>query len=236
MASQQIFAMGGGGFSDEKSLVLDDYILGVARQRSPRICFVPTASGDNENYIVRFYRRFSAVDCRPTHLELFRRSVTDLDAFACSQDIIYVGGGNVANLLAVWRLHGFDRALRGALGQGTVLAGISAGSICWFQSGVTDSFADPALSPVEGLGFLSGSNCPHYDGDAARRPAFHRLIQAGMPSGLAADDGAGLHFLAGKLHRVVSSRAKARAYRVALDGNSVREDVIAAEYLDANSI
>src|SRR3954453_23098941 len=131
MASQQIFAMGGGGFSDEKSPVLDDYILGLARCATPRICFVPTASGDSESYSVKFYRRFSLADCRPTHLELFRRTVSDLDAFARVQDIIFVGGGNVANLLAVWRLHGFDKALRGAVAEGTLLAGTSAGSLCW---------------------------------------------------------------------------------------------------------
>lgn len=233
MLMEQIFAMGGGGFSDEKSPVLDNYILSLARRATPRICFVPTASGDSESYIVRFYRRFSQADCRPTHLELFRRTVVDLDAFARSQDIVYVGGGNVANMLGVWRLHGFDRALRGAGAEGTVLAGISAGSLCWFEQGITDSFGDPALAPMHGLGFLAGSNCPHYDGEAARRSAFQREIQAGMPSGLAVDDGVGLHFIDGRLHRVVSSRPAARAYRVGLHEGAVREDPIEPVCLEA---
>ena len=215
----------------ETSPLLDDHLLGLARSDRPRICFVATASGDNENYIVRFYRRFSNAACRPTHLELFRRSVTDLDAFARSQDIFYVGGGNVANLLAIWRLHGFDSSLRGALEGGAVLAGVSAGSVCWFESGVTDSFGDPELSPIDGLGFLQGSNCPHYDGEAARRPAFHRLVKDGMADGLAADDGVALHFVDGNLHRVVSSRPNAHAYRVQRDGDAVREVVIETDYL-----
>src|SRR5690348_12899493 len=132
---RQIVALGGGGFSMETSPALDDYILSLARRHTPRICFIATASGDNENYIVRFYRRFAAAACKPSHLELFRRSVDDLAAFAREQDIVYVGGGNTANLLAIWRLHGFDQALYSAYQNGTVLAGISAGSLCWFEAG-----------------------------------------------------------------------------------------------------
>lgn len=231
MPAQQIFAMGGGGFSDEKSPVLDDYILSLARNDRPRICFVPTASGDNESYIVRFYRRFTGADCRPRHLELFRRTLRDLEVFARDQDIFYVGGGNVANLLAVWRLHRFDLALKAALVGGTVLAGLSAGSLCWFEAGVTDSFAEPELSSITGLGFLPGSNCPHYDGEAARRPAFTKFIAEGMAAGFAADDGVGLHFMDGALHRVVSSRERARAYRVELIDGEVREQPLEAERL-----
>lgn len=233
MPSQHIVALGGGGFSMESSPVLDDYILGLARRNRPRVCFVPTASGDNENYIVRFYRRFTTAGCEPTHLELFRRSIADLAKFARSQDIIYVGGGSVANLLAVWRLHGLDTALRAALSEGTVLAGISAGSLCWFEAGVTDSFG-PELSRIEGLGFLPGSNCPHYDGEPGRRPAYHRLIRAGMPSGVAADVGAALHYVDGVLHRVVASRPSARAYRVELRGDDVVETAIDTHYLGSD--
>ena len=125
-------------------------------------------------------------------------------------------------MLAVWRLHGFDRALRTALSTGTVLAGLSAGSICWFQSGVTDSFGTE-LKAMSCLGFLEGSNCPHYDGEEQRRPSYHRLVQAGMAGGYAADDGVGLHFVDGQLHKVVSSRHDAKAYRVELSGGKVSE-------------
>ena len=108
---------------------------------------------------MRFYNRFATADCRATHLQLFQRQVADLEDFACSQDIIYVGGGNTANMLAVWRAHGFDKALQSALSAGTILTGLSAGSICWFEQGVTDSFG-PELQPMNCLGFLAGSNCP----------------------------------------------------------------------------
>ncbi len=223
-------ALGGGGFSMEESPLLDDYILGLAQRERPRICFVGTASGDNENYVVRFYRRFTGAACQPSHLELFRRTVKDLEAFAREQDIIYVGGGNTANMLAVWRLHGFDKALEAAHAGGTVLCGISAGSVCWFDCGVTDSFGRD-LSAMQGLGWLSGSNCPHYDGEPLRRPRYHELIAGGMPAGIAADDGVALHFVDGKLAEAVSSRAQARAYSVRPRESSVVESPLNVRYL-----
>jgi dipeptidase E len=229
---KQIVALGGGGFSMEPSPVLDDYILGLARRTRPRVCFIPTASGDNDGYIVRFYRRFAGTNCEPSHLELFRRTALDLSSLARSQDVIYVGGGNSANMMAVWRLHGFDVALREAHAEGVVLAGVSAGSVCWFEACVTDSFG-PGLTRLEGLGLLPGSNCPHYDGESARRPAYHRLIREGLPAGLAADDGVGLHFIDGALHKVVSSRPQARAYAVQLRGAEVEERALEAELLAA---
>ena len=230
MNKQQIVALGGGGFSMDKTPVLDDYILGLTGKADPRVCFVPTASGDSENYIVRFYRRFSGNSCKPTHLELFRYDGRDLAEFAESQDVIYVGGGNTANMLLVWQLHGFDNALRAALGAGTILAGLSAGSICWFDVGVTDSFG-PELTRLDCLGFLAGSHCPHYDDEPARRPAYHRLVKEGMPAGVAADNGVALHYVDGELHRVVSSRTDAQAYRVELDGGHLRETPIRPETL-----
>lgn len=214
----------------EGSPALDDYILGLAGKDRPNVCFLPTASGDSDSYIVRFYRRFKAEICGPTHLDLFRRTVTDLDAFASTQDIFYVGGGNSANMLAIWQRHGFDRVLKSAYDQGKVLAGLSAGSICWFECGVTDSFGGD-LARLDGLGFLTGSHCPHYDGEPTRRPAYHRLIQAGMPGGLAADDGVALHFSNGELLRVVASRPSAKAYRVELVAGEVTETEIEPERL-----
>jgi dipeptidase E len=213
----------------ETSRALDDYILGLARRDEPRICFVPTASGDSDNYIVRFYKRFTGGSTEPTHLELFRRTVDDIAEFLTSQDIIYVGGGNSANMLA-WRIHGVDIAIRRALEEGTVLAGVSAGSLCWFEWGVTDSFG-PKLGRVEGLGILKGSNCPHYDGDPLRRPAYHAFVAAGMPAGFANDDGAALHFVDGSLHRVVVSRPSAKAYRVELEDGKVEETPITGDVL-----
>ncbi len=210
--------------------VLEDYILTLSETKRPRICFVPTASGDSEGYISQFYRRFTDKRCEPTHLSLFNRDGRNLNEFAKSQDVIYVGGGNTANMLAIWRLHGWDKALRQAFDGGTILAGVSAGSICWFEAGVTDSFGDQ-LAPLDCLGFLSGSNCPHYDSEPERLPAYHRLVHEGMVSGIAADDGVALHFVDRRLHRVVSSRSEARAYRVELHGGEVTETPLVPESL-----
>ncbi|MCA9592430.1 MAG: peptidase E [Myxococcales bacterium] len=225
-----IVALGGGGFSMEDSPLLDDYILSLGRQPRPRICFLGTASGDNENYVVRFYRRFSRADCRPTHLELFRRAEQDLEGFAKEQDIFYVGGGNTANMLAVWRLHGFERALKAAYAEGTVLAGVSAGAVCWFEQGVTDSFGRD-LSGMEGLGMLSGSFCPHYDGEPLRRPRYHELVAAGMPAGIAADDSVAVHYEEGVVARAVGSRKEARAFYVRQDADRVVEEPLGVQYL-----
>ncbi|MEL6384565.1 MAG: peptidase E [Cyanobacteria bacterium J06626_18] len=229
MLDSQIIALGGGGFSMEATPLLDNYILRVCGKANPRICFVPTASGDSDRYIARFYRRF-ADSCQATDLQLFQRQIVELEDFACSQDIIYVGGDNTANMLAVWRVHGFDQALKAALASGTLLIGLSAGSLCWFQSGVTDSFVGE-LQSMECLGFLEGSHCPHYDGEVERRPAYHRLIAAGMPSGYAADDGVGLHFVNGSLRQVVSSRPQAKGYRVERKADAAIETALDTQFL-----
>lgn len=230
--STQIVALGGGGFSTEPdNPLLDDYILSLSRSSRPKVCFVGTASGDSETYRLRFYQAFSARDCVANHLPLFDRKAGDLRSFVLHQDVIYVGGGNTANLLAVWRVHGLDLILREAMEQGVILCGISAGSICWFEAGVTDSFG-PTLAPLrDGLGFLPGSNCPHYDGEPQRRPAYQRLVQEGLPPGYAADDGCALHFVHGRLERIVASRPEARAYRVELKVGDVVESPLESHYL-----
>lgn len=210
------------------NLALDRYVLGQARNPNPRVCFVPTASGDSDNYISRFHASFATLDCVASVLSLFREPPQDLEAFVMGQDVVYVGGGNTRNLLAIWRDWGLDGILRRAVESGVVLAGVSAGSICWFGQGVTDSMQPPGsdrLDAIPCLGFLPGSNCPHYDGEANRRPAYHRLIQSGaIGDGLAADDGVGLHFQDGKLVSVVSSRPGASAYRVRLGDGGVEEE------------
>lgn len=227
---RQIVVLGGGGFSMEpRNPLLDDYILRLAQKRRPRVCFVPTASGDSLRYINRFQRAFAS-RAEPSHLALFRRNVTDLKAFLLAQDIIYVGGGNVANLLAVWRLHGVDQALRLAWQRGVILGGVSAGMNCWFEGCVTDSFGP--LAPLsDGLGLLPGSACPHYDGEKERRPAYHRFIAAGIPAGVAADDGAAIHFVGRKIFRCVSSRPSAQVYRVRLIKGTVIETPLPTQFL-----
>jgi dipeptidase E len=208
--------MGGGGFSMEpETPLLDEYVLAHARNARPRVCFVGTASGDAITYVASFYRAFARLDARAGDLPLFEREGYDLREFVLTQDVIYVGGGNTANLLAIWRLHGLDAILREALDAGAVLCGVSAGMNCWFEASTTDSFG-PQIAPLhDGLGFVPGSACPHYDGEPQRRPRYRALVDGGFPPGWAADDGAALCFDAGgTLVEAVASRPDARAYRV----------------------
>jgi peptidase E len=238
MDRRRIVAMGGGGFSMEpENPLLDEFVLSLARTRAPRprVCFVPTAGGDPEGYVAAFYRAFTALDCRPSDLALFERTIGDLRAHVLAQDVVYVGGGNTANLLVVWRAHGLDRILEEAWHEGVVLCGISAGMNCWFRQSVTDSFDVARLARLrDGLGLLPGSACPHYDGEAQRRPVYRRLVESGeLDGGWAADDGAALVFAGEELHEVVASRPGAAAYRVTRTDGGVDERRVAARFLGA---
>jgi dipeptidase E len=221
---RQIVAMGGGGFAMEpRNPRLDRYVLALAKKRLPRVCFVATASGDSRDFIRRFHLAFEKHPCRPSALSLFRRDSRDPTEFLLDQDIIYVGGGNTANLLAIWRLHGIDKAMRRAWDNGVILCGLSAGMICWFESSVTDSFG-PLRELKDGLALLPGSACPHFDGDTRRRPIYHRLVRdKKLPAGVAADEGAAIHYIDRKIHRCVASRPNARVYRVSLHNGHVAE-------------
>ena len=190
------------------------YVLGLARRRRPRVLFLGTASGDGAGYLLTFYQAFAGVDCEPSHLALFDRTVDDIDAFVRSQDVVIVGGGNTANMLAIWRLHGVESALRSAYAEGTVLSGWSAGCLCWFEGGVTDSFTPELGALHDGLGILSGSACPHYDSQDARRPVYAREIAAGLPQGIALEDGVAARYDDERLVEVVSARADGRAFAV----------------------
>lgn len=193
---------------------LTRYVFGLARRPRPRVLFLPTASGDSPAYLLTFYQQLAGVDCEPTHLELYQRTVDDISAFVAVQDVVIVGGGNTANMLALWRLHGVDRALRQAYARGTILTGWSAGCICWYEAGVTDSFT-PALGPLrDGLGIIGGSACPHYDSEARRAIVYPAEIAAGLPSGLALDDGVLARYDDERLVEVVSGREGGRAFRV----------------------
>jgi dipeptidase E len=227
---RQIIALGGGGFGvDLTNLALDRYILAQARVPNPAVAFVPTASGDLDNYVVRFYTAYGGLPCRPSHLPFFRRT-PDLRAYLLAQDVIYVGGGNTKSMLAVWREWSLPEILREAWESGIVLAGISAGAICWFAQGVTDSFAD-RLRALDCLGFLPGSCCPHYDGEPERRPAYHQLVLNGeMLPGFAIDNGAAIHFLDNDVHRAVASRQGAAVYHVGVVNGEVREEAMSVDY------
>jgi dipeptidase E len=225
--------MGGGGFSEAAGDPLDAFVVELARAAAarrgsgdglPRVCFLATASGDSEAYVEAFHAAFDTI-AESSHLALFDRTVADVDGFLLEQDAIYVGGGNTANMLAVWRVHGVDRALRLAWERGIVMAGLSAGSLCWFESGTTDSFGQ-GLAILEGaLGFIAGSNCPHYDSEPLRRPLYRQLVGDGrLPAGYAADDGAALVFRGTALAECVASRPAAACYRVTRDpGGEVHE-------------
>jgi dipeptidase E len=218
----QIVAFGGGGFSMEAgNPLLDDYVLSLTGKDRPRVCFLPTASGDADHYIVRFYRHF-ACDADASHVSLFRRdrgcgAVQDNVAeHLLQQDLIYVGGGNVVSMLGTWRAHGLDEALATAWERGVVLCGLSAGSLCWFAESLTAFHGAPKR--VDGIGLLPYSNCVHYDAEPERREEYLRFVGDGMRSGYAAEDGAALHFQGTELARVISSRQGARAFHVDPDG------------------
>jgi dipeptidase E len=220
---QQIIAMGGGGFTAEpENPPLERYAISQTGKSNPRVCFLPTATGDAATYIAKFYAAFLKLGCRPTHVSFFERT-PNLRDILLEQDLIYVGGGNTKSMLAVWREWQLPEILHEAWNSGIVLAGISAGAICWFESGVTDSWAGH-LAPLPCLGWLPGACCPHYDSEPERRPSVHKFVAKGhLPETLALDDGAAAHFVGDKLKQVVCSRAKAGAYRVRRQGRRIIE-------------
>ncbi|CAL9318174.1 Peptidase E [Streptomyces sp. SudanB148_2056] len=215
-------ALLGGGFSTDADGVLDDWVLGHARASRPKVCFVPTASGDAPAYIEKFFDAFPARDCEPSVLPLFRRESSDtaLRDVLLAQDVVYVGGGNTANLLAVWRVHGVDRLLREAYAGGTLLCGISAGANCWAEGSHTDSYG-PLTHLPDGLGLLPGSVCPHYDSEPGRRSSYRAAVaRRALPAGWAVEDGAAALFTDGRLTEAVTRSPGARLYRVRADGEA----------------
>ena len=213
--------------------LLDDYILRLTGKERPKICLLPTASGDADQLIVRFYAAFPPARAIATHLPLFVRRTSDLAALLLEQDVIYVSGGNTANMLAVWRLHGVDEALAKARDAGVVLAGISAGALCWFEAGVTDSFGLDLSGLADGLGFLPGSVCPHYDGEERREPVYRSLVAGGFPGGYAVDDSTALHFVNGELRGAIASVEGKRAFEVSASGGEVAQRPLEVRFLGA---
>jgi peptidase E len=229
-------AFGGGGFSTEwGNTLLDDYVLSLTGAARPRVCFLPTASGDADHYVVRFYRAFSASRCEPSHISLFRREtgVGDPLAHLLAQDLVYVGGGSLVSLLGTWRAHGIDHALRAAWLAGVVMCGGSAGSLCWFSHAVS-GFHEGRSRMIEAMGLLPWSNAVHYYDEPGRRDEFRKAVAGGIPAGFGAGDAAALHFVGTELEHVVSSRPGARACRVRRDGRGrVREQELPVRYLGA---
>jgi dipeptidase E len=211
--ARQIVGFGGPGESDEQTRQLLRYVLALTEARSPRLLLLSTAQGDSDAAVVRKYELFSGLG-QLAHMAFFPWPPERARELVLAQDAVYVGGGNTANMLAIWRTHGFERILREAWERGIVLFGGSAGMICWFEASVTDSFGPRLEGLRDGLGFLPGSACPHYDAEARRRPRYRELVDAGFPPGVAADNGVALHYRGPALHEVVSCRPGGSAYRV----------------------
>jgi peptidase E len=224
-AVRHIVALGGGGQTEEQTALLDDYALSLTGKERPRILYVPTALADSAHSaegVLRFYETFRGRG-ELSHLLTFPWPPADLRELVLEQDAIHVSGGNTANLLALWRVHGIDVLLREAWERGVVLFGASAGMLCWFEAAVTDSYGPQLEGLRDGLGFLSGSACPHYDGEERRRARYHELVREGFPAGVAADDGVALHYVGTALDEVVACRPGAAAYRVSAEGEQVIE-------------
>jgi dipeptidase E len=221
---KQIIAIGGGGFGrDPGKRIIEKYILEQSAAKNPNICFIPTATGDNEAYKVNFYSAFSQLNCSPVHLDFFKRT-PDLEKLIQDQDIIYVGGGNTKSMLAVWKDWGLDLILREAYDRGVVMCGVSAGAICWFQKGITDSWEDK-LNIMDCLGFVDGNCCPHYDEEKERRPSLHKFINGNkMISCYAIDGGCALHLLNGEVHLAVGFDKNKNSYNVVKQNNKVAEN------------
>jgi dipeptidase E len=212
MDSPQIVALG--GYPDD---VMLDHVLSLAR--GPRVLYVPTASNEDPARALDWYERLHG-RCEFTPLRFYPWPPDDLRALTLAHDVVMVPGGNTANMLAVWRVHGFDAILRDAWQAGVLLTGWSAGMICWFEAGVTDSFGPQLQGMRDGLGFLPGSACPHYDGEERRRPVYQQLVLDGYPAGIALDDAAGVHYVGTELNEVVTSQPGSCGYRVGADGEA----------------
>jgi dipeptidase E len=238
--TRRIIAMGGGGFLMERcASMLDSFFVETAGVRRPRICFIPTGGGDPEEGLAKYYRAFSKFDCRLSHLAFFRKPrpgaipLNEIEQRLLAHDAIYVGGGNTRSMLAVWREWGLDRALRKAWVSGILLGGMSAGAICWFEFGATDSVRGPGRSTaLPCLGFLPGSCSPHFDGESHRREDFRRLILSGeLPAGIGIDDGVAVLYENRKIKEIVSNKPGPTAYRASRNGRSVVLEALPARHL-----
>jgi peptidase E len=218
---RHVLAVGGGMLMPRDAVPLQvKYAMELTGQARPRLCVLNTAVGDDPSAYLRFYDRLAETPARVRHLALFPMpNVADPEDLLLSQDVIFVGGGSVANMVAVWRVHGIDEILRKAWQAGIVLAGSSAGGLCWFEGGTTDSFGVRLRPFTDGLEMLAGSFCPHYNSEPERRPLYQRLVADGtLPGGIACDDGVGAHFVDETLSELVSDRPGSTAYRVEPDG------------------
>lgn len=220
---RQIIAIGGGGFGrNSKHNTVEKYILEQSEKEKPNILLLPTASAEDKRYILNFYDCFSKLNCIPNHLTLFERTPR-LNGIFNKSDIIYVGGGNTKSMLAVWKEWKIDKLIKKAYYQGTILAGVSAGAICWFEEGITDSWASN-LNVMDCLGLLPGMCCPHYLEEKDRRPSVYKFLQNGKSKpGYAIDGGAAVHFKNESYYKTVSFYPEGKAFFVELKNKSIKE-------------
>ena len=221
--SRNIIAIGGGGFGANPGQgIIEKYILKQTKKKNPKICFIPTATGDNEAYKVNYYSTFTNLDCCPSHLDFFKRT-PDLNDLILNQDAIFVGGGNTKSMLAVWREWGLDKILKKAYLNGTVMSGVSAGAICWFQNGITDSWVSN-LKMMPCLNFIKGTCCPHYDEEPERKPAVKNfLLRNKVKNVYAVDGGAALHIKDEKIFKSIIFKKNKSSYLVDVKKKNINE-------------
>ena len=221
--TRNIIAIGGGGFGANPGQgIIEEYILKQTKKKNPKICFIPTATGDNEAYKVNYYSTFTNLDCFPSHLDFFKRT-PDLKELILNQDAIFVGGGNTKSMLAVWREWGLDKILKKAYLNGTVMSGVSAGAICWFQNGITDSWASN-LKMMPCLNFIKGTCCPHYDEEPERKPAVKNfLLRNKIKNVYAVDGGAALHIKDEKIFKSIIFKKNKSSYLVDVKKKNINE-------------
>jgi dipeptidase E len=230
--AKSIIAFGDGG-TDSKNPLMDLYIIANARKKNPKVCFLGTASGDNEAYIGYFEKLFGRYPCKPTHLSLFRPHTSDIEDFILSTDVIYVGGGHTKAMLGCWREYGLDKILKKAYDNGTVLSGGSAGSVCWFDQCITDSIPG-RLSVMNCLGILPYSNCPHFSSVERRASYAEHITDQSIKDGYAADDFAALHFVNGELIRSVSTTHYAKTFKLSHNNGKCKRQQLPTKWLDVH--
>lgn len=241
---QRILALGGGGFlMEDTPSPVDEYIVRLAAKPRPKICFVATASGDLPEHIDKFYAAYGRLHCAPSHLAFFRKptagsiALSDLEAGLLSQDLIFVGGGNTKSALGVWREWRLDSLFHRALSSGVLLSGMSAGAMCWYESGLTDSYWGSGYQPLACLGFLQGACAVHYHSDPQRQSRLSDALVAGaIPAAVAIDDYAGVLYENGAVAQVVSWRSGATAYSVTLQSGRVIETPFESTPIAASGI
>ena len=221
---RQIIAIGGGGFGRViKDLKIENYIKSQCKSDSPKICFIPTATGDDNQYIENFYKAFDSIGCKTSHIDFFKRTINLVEHIK-KQDIIFVGGGNTKSMLAVWKDWGLDALLEEAYKNGVIMCGVSAGAICWFNKGITDSWADD-LAIMDCLGFVDGVCCPHYDEEPTRRPYVKdSLDNADFDECMGVEGNAALHIINEESYKSVNFGDNKNSYRISLKDNIVHED------------